>query len=106
MSKASKNDHNSWPSALVWLYEMAKEEVDSWAGRVNIFILILLAFVIVAYLFASTIPAVARIVASAWNPAFLDQSNDNILMLLMVLLGAAVLCLLFMRFTIKEKGKK
>lgn len=104
MSESPKDKHGFWAKALSELYKLAVKEVKSPAGRVNILMVIGLIAIIIAYILSNTATSVVRVVATKWNPEFVNQTSDNIIWLLLAFLIPTGLCLVFMHFIIKEES--
>lgn len=106
MTNTPKDKHGFWAKALSELYKLAAKELKSPAGRVNILMVIGLIAIIIVYILSSTVTSVARIVASKWNAAFVAQTGDNIIALILAFIIPSALCFLFMKFIIKEEDEE
>lgn len=105
MANDPENKHGVWAKVFLELYKVAVKEFGSPPGRVNILMVIGLIAIIVVYALTNTVTSVARIVASVWNPEFVGQTGDNIIKLIIIFVIATGLCLVFMRFIIKEEDE-
>lgn len=103
MAETPNDKHGFWAKTLLGLYRLAAKEVKSRAGRVNILMVIGLIAIILVYILANTTASVFRIVAAIFRPEFINQTSDNIVTLILAFLIPTALCLLFMRFIIKEE---
>lgn len=106
MANDPKDKHGFWAKSLSELYRLASKEVKSIPGQINILMMIGLLAIILAYILSSTVASVARIIAAALDPAFIDQADDNIVGLILAFVIPSGLCLLFMKFIIREEGDK
>lgn len=96
--------HKNVPKILSTLIKALRLETFTLPGRVNIAALILLAVIIVMYFLTNTFVSVARVVATIWNGAMTEQTEDNIVTLLIVFVACAVLCIIMIYRT--QKGGK
>lgn len=71
-------------------------------GHINLAVDILLATIIIMYFLSSTVTSVSRIIASIFNEGLTDGTSDNIVVLLLIFIGAALACLLIMHFVLRE----
>ncbi len=104
MADNPKDKHGFWSKILSELYKVATKELESIPGRINILMMIGLLAIILLHILSSTATSIARIIASIWNPAFISQTDDNILALILTFFFASIVCLVFMKFIIKEDG--
>ena len=90
------------PKVFSILIEALKLETLTIPGRVNVAGLFLLAFIIVMYFLTNSFVSVARVVATFWNGAMTEQTEDNILSLLIVFVVSAALCIIMLYRTHRE----
>lgn len=87
-------------------YLAVLQEASTLAGKTNLLVDGALLLIICLYMLTNTMVSVCRIVASIWNGALTEQTGDNIFKLLLVFIGASMLCIIFMHVTAKETSRK
>ena len=102
------NSHtpNGFYSILAAIIAAVEFEIKSWAGKVNIFFDVILAGLIVVYFLSSSAVSITRIIVTIFNQELTKDTGDPIFILLLIFIGASILCIVFMYFVEREYRKE